>query len=205
MIASALPAFLLTAFLIELTPGPNMAFLIMVSAIEGRKSGIAMTAGIALGLTIIGFGAVLGLAALISASPFLFQFLRWAGALYLVWLAAEAWISANEVSPSKVTTNHSNGQLFRRGLITNLLNPKAGLFFVAVLPGFTTPDLPVLPQAMTLTILYVAVATLIHLIIVMLAGQANSLVSSEPRKRFVRRFFAIMLLGIAIWFLAMSR
>ena len=205
MLTSSLLAFLLTAFLIELTPGPNMAFLIMVSAVEGRKSGFAMTAGIALGLTIIGFGAVLGLAAIISASPFLFQSLRWAGALYLVWLAAEAWMSANEVSPGKVATNHSAQQLFRRGMITNLLNPKAGLFFVAILPGFTDPAIAILPQAVTLTVGYVTIATLVHLIIVMLAGQANGLVSSESRKRIVRKCFAVILLGIAIWFLSMSQ
>lgn len=182
-----------------------MAYLAMVSAIEGRRSGFATTAGIASGLAVVGIASVLGLAAIIAASPFLFQSLRWIGALYLVWLAAEAWMSANEVSPGKVAHNHTPRQHFRRGLVTNLLNPKAGLFFIAILPGFTHPNVPVLPQALMLTGYYVILATAVHVEIVLLAARARKFLISDGRKRYVRKLFALMLVGIAIWFLAMSR
>lgn len=205
MLTPSLAAFLITVILIELTPGPNMAYLTMVSAVEGQKSGFATTAGIALGLALVGFAAVLGLAAIVVASPFLFQSLRWAGALYLVWLAAEAWMSATEVSPGKVAENRSARQHFRRGLITNLLNPKAGLFFIAILPGFTNAETPVLQQTLLLTAIYVTIATTVHIMIVMMAGQARDFLSDNNKLKLARKFFAVILIGIAIWFLAASR
>ena len=79
--------FLMTALMIELTPGPNMTYLAVVSLGEGKRAGLFAVAGVALGLLISGLVAALGLAAVISESPFLFQLLRWGGVFYLIWLA----------------------------------------------------------------------------------------------------------------------
>ena len=76
---AAIAGFALTSMLIELTPGPNMAYLAVVSATQGRRPGFAAVAGVALGLSIVGLAAALGLAALIGASPVLYQALRWGG------------------------------------------------------------------------------------------------------------------------------
>lgn len=205
MIPATLAAFLGTALLIELTPGPNMAYLALVSAVEGRRAGIATTLGIALGLAIIGLAAALGLAALFSASPVAFAILRWGGALYLLWLAFEAWTGAGEVSPSRGNHHQNAAQHFRRGLTVNLLNPKAALFFIAILPGFTDPARPLVLQAVILTLLYVALATAIHLSIVGMAGTAQRWLSDPARQQVARRAFALMLAGVAIWFLASTR
>jgi threonine/homoserine/homoserine lactone efflux protein len=201
MMSATLAAFLLTALLIELTPGPNMAYLALVSAVEGRRAGLAATTGIALGLAIVGVIAALGLAALLSTSPFAFAVLRWGGALYLLWLAFEAWTGAGEVSPSRSNHSKNAAQHFRRGLIVNLLNPKAALFFVAILPGFTDPARPLLAQTLLLTLLYVALATAIHLILVGLAGTAQRWLSDPARQAIARRGFAVMLAAVALWFL----
>ena len=90
-------AFALTSFLVELTPGPNMAYLALVAATEGRRPGYAAVAGVALGLAIVGLLAALGLATLIAASPLAYQALRWAGVAYLMWLAWEGWRGAERV------------------------------------------------------------------------------------------------------------
>lgn len=201
MISATLAAFLGTALLIELTPGPNMAYLALVSAVEGRREGLATTLGIALGLAIVGLAAALGLAALLSASPMAFAVLRWGGAVYLLWLAFEAWTGASEVSPSRANHRKNAAQHFRRGLIVNLLNPKAALFFVAILPGFTDPARPLVLQTVILSLLYVALATAIHLAIVGLAGTAQRWLSDPARQNFARRGFALMLAGVAAWFL----
>lgn len=201
MMSATLAAFLGTALLIELTPGPNMAYLALVSAVEGRRAGLATTVGIALGLAIVGLAAALGLAALLSTSPVAFAALRWGGALYLLWLALEAWTGAGEVSPFRANHRKNAAQHFRRGLIVNLLNPKAALFFVAILPGFTDTARPLVPQAVILTLLYVALATVIHLVIVGLAGTAQRWLADPARQKFARRGFAVMLAGVAAWFL----
>ncbi len=182
-----------------------MAYLALVSAVEGRRAGLATTLGIALGLAIIGLAAALGLAAILSASPIAFAVLRWGGAAYLLWLAFEAWTGAGEVSPSRSNHRENAAQHFRRGLMVNLLNPKAALFFVAILPGFTDPARPIIPQAVILTLLYVALATAIHLGIVGLAGTAQRWLSDPARQRIARRVFAAMLAGVAVWFLASTQ
>lgn len=205
MESAVLIAFLATALVIELTPGPNMAYLALVSAVEGRRAGLSTTAGIALGLTIVGLAAALGLAALLSASPVAFGILRWGGALYLLWLAYEAWTSAAEVSPSRAASPKNAAQHFRRGLTVNLLNPKAAVFFVAILPGFTDPAHPPMPQTLLLTLLYVALATAIHLAIVAMAGSAQRWLSDLQRQKIARRIFALMLAGVAAWFLTTTQ
>lgn len=197
---SMLFAFALTSVVIELTPGPNMGYLAVLSATEGRRSGFAATAGIALGLLIVGIAAALGLAAVISASPVLYQALRWAGILFLLWLAWEGWNEATENSPGKTDGENEHAKYFTRGLVTNLLNPKAGLFYVAVLPGFVDPALPIVGQTILLSIVYVSIATAIHATIVGLAGTATLLLQNPIRNKLVRRIMSAVLACIAIWF-----
>ena len=200
MLAPMLPSFLLVALLVELTPGPNMGWLALLSASEGRRAGFAATAGIALGLAIIATASALGLAQLAQASTVIFNLLRYAGAAFLLWLAWEAWVGEREVSPSAFHKNGTAARHFRRGMIINLLNPKAAVFFIAVLPVYIAADQPVAMQTAQLSIAYVAIATMIHIIIVLLAGRAHHWLSTGPYARLVRRGFAIMLASIALWF-----
>jgi len=204
-VTGMIAAFLLTVLVIERTPGPNMGYLALVSAVEGRREGLSATAGIAVGLAIIGLAAAFGLAALLTASPLAFALLRWGGVAYLLWLAYEAWTSAAEVSPSRANHRQSAARHFRRGLIVNLLNPKAGIFFVAILPGFIDPARAIAPQTVLLTMLYVALATAIHLTVVALAGTAQRQLADPGRQRQARRVFAVMLAAVAIWFLLATR
>ena len=116
---------MLTCFVIELTPGPNMAYLAVLSASTGRRAGFAATAGVALGLLIVGLAAALGLAALIASSRPLYEALRWAGVFYLFWLAWEGW-RGEDTSPIEANVIPDDSRFFLRGLVTNLLNPKGG-------------------------------------------------------------------------------
>lgn len=195
---AALATYALAVLVIELTPGPNMAWLAILSATEGRRAGLAATAGVALGLLAIGVAAALGLAALIAGSPVLYDLLRWAGVLFLLYLAIEGWRAAGESSPSRL---QDTGALrhFTRGFLINALNPKAGLFFVAVLPEFIDPAQPIAPQAALLTLVSVAIATAIHLGIVALSGSAQAFLADEARSLIARRILAVLLALIAVW------
>lgn len=196
---SAIASFALTAFLIELTPGPNMAWLALVSATEGRKPGYAAVAGGALGLAAVGLLAGLGLAALIASYPPAYQALRWGGVAYLLYLAWDSWREAG-AAESGPPAGAPLLLWFRRGLITNLLNPKAAVFYIAVLPEFL-PAQATTPDVLTLSIIYVAVATAIHALIVTAAGSAHALLADPRREQIARRGLSLALAGVAVWLL----
>ncbi|MEZ5685717.1 MAG: LysE family translocator [Paracoccaceae bacterium] len=191
-------AFALTSFLIELTPGPNMAYLAILAATEGRRPGFAAVGGVALGLGIVGALSALGVAALIAASEPLYQALRWGGVAYLLWLAWEGWRDG-EAGPELAPAGSSDWRYFRRGLVTNLLNPKAAAFYIAVLPTFLPPGAGV-HDTLLLSAVYVAVATGVHGAIVALAGAARALFEDARRERLLRRTLSLALAGVALWF-----
>lgn len=197
---TTLLSFLMTCTVIELTPGPNMAYLAVLSASEGRKSGFATTVGIALGLSIIGIASALGVGALISSSELAYQALRWGGVLYLFWLAWDSWKPEKEISPKDLNSNTRNFKFFKRGLIVNLLNPKAAIFYVAILPQFIFSPSSALVQAITLTIIYVALATSIHCTIVVMAGATYKILQDRQRRLIARRVLSLALVVIALWF-----
>lgn len=194
---SALAGFALTSLLIELTPGPNMAFLALLAATEGRKAGFAAVAGVAVGLTIVGAAAALGVAALIANSVVAYQAVRWAGVGYLLWLAWQDWRGARG-EDEHARAGSSLTQYFRRGLITNLLNPKAALFYLAVLPGFLQADAK-LTDVMILSSIYVAIATFVHAIIVLASGTARDWLADPARTQRARRVSALVLVAVAGW------
>ena len=198
--SESLAAFTITAFIIEITPGPNMGYLAVLSLSRGWRVGVAAVIGVALGHAVYGVAAALGVAALIDASPLLYEILRWAGVVYMLWLAYEAWATEAETSPD-VAADHAVHvrRAFERGLITNLLNPKAAVFFITVVPTFVQPGGAVAVQTLLLSAIFVAVATAVHTLIVILAGRLTSLTTSRARRRPIRRGLAVMLASIAVW------
>jgi len=200
MLTDLYAPFLLTTLLIELTPGPNMAWLALTSASHGKRSGFAAVAGIALGLALLAGASAVGLAELATRSPFVFGLLRYAGVAYLLWLSWKAWFGEDELSPD-IANQDALGGWFRHGLLLNLLNPKAAVFFITVLPAYISAEAPVAPQTALLSASYVAIATAIHITIVALAGHAHGWISVGNRSHIIRRVFAGLLAAIAIWFL----
>ena len=190
--------FALAVLLIELTPGPNMAWLAGLAATEGRRNGMAAVAGVALGLLANGALAALGLAALLESFPALWNGLRIAGALMMVWLAVEAWRGADKETPA---ANGTTGRAFATGALINLLNPKAYLFFVVVAPQFLGGETLGLGNALLLSFVSTAIATLIHCAIVLAGARAQGWLSDPRRTRTVRRIFALIILGVAASFL----
>lgn len=193
-------AFISASFLIEITPGPNMAFLALISATRGRRYGFATTAGIALGLLIIGLLAAIGVGEIITRSPILFQILRWGGIAYLLYLAWEGWREAGESSPHKSGAADGDLTYFRHGVTVNLLNPKAALFYITVLPAFLSSKDADWSEIFGLTTLYVGIATVMHILIVVFAGTFHRFLENPKRSLWVRRILSIALALTAIWF-----
>ncbi len=200
-LTDSLAAFALTALVIEVTPGPNMGYLAVLSLSRGWQVGAAAVAGVALGHAVYGVAAALGVAALIDASHLLYELLRWAGVAYMLWLAWETWAFEAETSPDASgggTRGHAR-VAFERGLITNLLNPKAAVFFVTVMPTFVKAEGSVVTQTLLLSAIFVGIATAVHTAIVLLASRLQSFSADAARRRPLRRTLAIVLAVIAAW------
>ena len=201
LLPSSLLAFALTCAIIEITPGPNMGYLAALTLARGWLAGMAAVAGVALGLAIYGLAAALGLAALIERSSLLYEVLRWAGIGYLGWLAWEAWSEPDDIAPDAAGGHDVELRTaFRRGLVTNLLNPKVGIFYVAVVPTFVTATDRVLAQTLVLSGIFVLIATAIHSSIVLLASRLHDYLADPAWRRPVRRVLALALAAIAVWF-----
>ena len=192
--------FGLAVLLIELTPGPNMAWLAALAMGEGRRAGLAATAGVAIGLFVNAFAAALGIAFIVSASPLLWQVLRWGGAAFLLWLAWESWRDAGENSPALIAAPGRSRHHFLSGLVVNLLNPKAMLFYVVVIPRFNGGQVPGFGVAFALALVSIAIATTVHLTIVEAGSRVGGWISDPARTRTVRRILALAIVGVAIWF-----
>lgn len=189
--------FLLTAIIIELTPGPNMMWLTVLGATRGRAAALFAVAGVALGLALAGIVAGLGLTVLFDNYPSLITALRVAGTLYLFYLAYDAWTDAD---CEEAEIEKSNRAYFTQGLISNALNPKAYLFYVAILPQFLTePDHPTQMLAL-LTAIYIVLATTIHAGIALGAGRMADWLAHSPQAKLLRRSLAVAIGAAAIWF-----
>jgi threonine/homoserine/homoserine lactone efflux protein len=139
--------YLAVATLMAMSPGPDTMFVIASSASGGSRNGIAAVLGIMSGLLVHIGAAALGISALIAASPIAFDVLRIGGALYLAWIGLQTLhrlLRGNALDAERgaaVSTNLS----FRRGLMTNVLNPKVAVFYVALLPQFVDVNLGYVP------------------------------------------------------------
>ena len=172
-----------------------MAYLVLLSAQRGRIAGLLAAAGVALGLLAIGLLAAFGVAQFVQNSPPLYQALRWAGVAYLVYLAWDTWRESRAPMPPSTDLSAA----FKRGLVTNLLNPKAYLFYITVLPGFVQPAGNAFAQVQLLTILYVLVATCVHVGLALGAGALQDVLAHPKWRGRVGLGAAILLLLIAGW------
>lgn len=191
--------FLAAAALMEVTPGPNMGWLALVSLSQGRAAGLAAVVGITLGLTLWMGAAAFGLTEAVLRWLALYQVIRWAGVGFLLWLAWDAWRSGGG-SASDAPVQTRRRALFRRGLIGNLLNPKAALLYVVLLPGFIRPALgSTLTQALTLGSLHVVVSVIVHTTIVLTAARAGGALLTRAQGPVLRAAMALGLVAIAVW------
>jgi threonine/homoserine/homoserine lactone efflux protein len=191
-------AFLAAVILIELTPGPNMGYLAALAMSEGRAAGLRAVAGVTLGLGVYLIAAVLGVAEIVARAPLIYELLRAAGALYMLVLAWDAWRGAAETSPGDARLTARDP--FLRGLVANLLNPKAALFYVALLPAFTQAEHgPFWRQAALLGSIHLAISVAVHGAIVIGAARLARLAPSGLNARAIRRSFGVAIALIAVW------
>jgi threonine/homoserine/homoserine lactone efflux protein len=198
---SALLGFALVSFGMVLTPGPNMIYLISRSITQGPAAGIVSLGGVALGFVFYMLCAAFGITALLLAVPYAYDALRLSGAAYLLWLAWQA-VKPNGRSPFQVRELKVDGprKLFAMGFITNLLNPKIAMLYLALLPQFIDPAQgSVLVQSLVLGSIQTIISVSVNGIIALTAGSIALFLGTRPSCLLVQRYLmGTVLAGLAV-------
>lgn len=179
---SQMVAFSGVAFLMVITPGPNMIYLISRSISQGKSAGLISLVGIILGFIFYMVCAALGITAFLFAVPYAYDTIKILGALYLLWLAWNA-IKPNGVSAFQTVefTPDSPPKLFLMGFLTNLLNPKIAIMYLSLLPQFIQPDHgSVFIQSLTLGLIQILVSVLVNVLIIFSAGFIANFMNRKP-------------------------
>lgn len=128
--------FLTASILLIVTPGPDMMYVIARGVAQGRKAGLLSALGVCTGLLFHVFAAALGLSILLRASAVAYSIVRYAGGAYLVYLGIRALRNKTESEPVETTPAARRSRIYLQGVLSNVLNPKVALFFLAFLPQF---------------------------------------------------------------------
>lgn len=155
-VVQALLAFSAAAALLTVTPGLDTALVLRTAAVEGPRRAALAGFGIIAGCLVWGAAVALGLAALLDASRLAFTVLKWAGAAYLVWLGLNLILKPRDRFDVDGSPASAGGGLawMRRGFLTNLLNPKVGVFYISFLPQFLPQGVPAAPFIFLLAALH---------------------------------------------------
>lgn len=175
-----------------------MGYLAIVSSQWGRRAGLATVVGVTAGLSVYMLATALGLSQLVLRVSWLYDALRWSGVAFLLWLAWDTWCGSD--GDPAATDDGPPGRvgLMTRGFLANVLNPKAAVFYVGLLPAFTDPERDFAGQALLLGAIHVSVSIVVHLGIVLAAARAAPLLAVGGG-RAARLAFSLALAAIALW------
>lgn len=200
--------FVVSVFLLSITPGPDMAYVVGQSLANGRRAGIISAAGVALGSCTHALAAVIGLTAVIAASPVLFSVVKYVGAAYLMYLGGRLVLDsfrqkvAGPGEQTQIKRNAKRGDLLAKGFTTTLTNPKVLLFFISFFPQFVVPGGEhYTASLLVLGLAYTLVAFFTDATLAVLAGSAAGALSRNGAvQRVLDRIVgtAFMALGVRL-------
>jgi threonine/homoserine/homoserine lactone efflux protein len=193
----ALAAFTLAAVLIVLLPGPDTLVVVRGIMRGGRRQGLVTALGNLCGLAIWVAAAALGLAALLRASEVGYEVLRIVGAAYLMWLGVQAWRTRGRTEQAK-GRGGVLGTGYLAGLLTNLLNPKVGVFFVTFLPGFVPHGYPVGATSLLFGAIFVVLTALYWVVLLGVAAKVTAWMSTPRVRRRLDAITAAILVGFGV-------
>lgn len=194
--------FVTAGILLNLTPGQDTIYIAGRSIAEGRKAGIASAFGVGTGGLVHVIAATLGLSAVIATSALAFAVVKWAGVAYLVYLGVRLLVSRADSSPQAISAsaNAWGSTAYRRGILTNVLNPKVALFFLAFLPHFV--DSSSTHRALSFMILggtFVFTGTIWSLVIAVVSARASEGIRrSKYAGNLVRRIAGGVFVGLGV-------
>lgn len=192
--------FAAASFALAVTPGPDMLLVAARSAAQGRMAGLMTQVGISAGTLVHALILALGLSQLFLAVPYAYDAVRYLGAAYLLYLAWQAIKAPHDVGAKSTSTRDLPLLvIFRQGLITNLLNPKVALFFLALFPQFLDPAKGLIGlQVMVLATLFVAIDFAVHGAVIWMAGSVKSISNGRGKiRRYSGYFLGFIFTGLA--------
>jgi threonine/homoserine/homoserine lactone efflux protein len=187
--------FLAITIVLILTPGPIVTLVISTAATKGVRAGLITAAGTSVGNAVLLTAIALGLSWVLSHAVYLFEILRWIGAVYLIWLGIKAWRGAGKTDPI-ATGNHVH---FWRGVFVALSNPKTIAFFTAFLPQFVDPSLPAAHQLLVMCVVSVVLAATSDSCWAIAAGLGRAWFIKPARARLLGRASGVTLICGGIW------
>ena len=199
-------AFVAASAVLLIIPGPTILTVISYSMSHGRRANVPLIAAVALGDSTALVVSLLGLGALLATSAFWFTLVKWAGGLYLIYLGIKllrAGVSSAELTAPAVPA--SRWRLFANTWLVTALNPKGIVFFVAFLPQFIQPGVPVAPQMWVLAVTFVCLATLNATLYAVFAGSARRLLASRKAQRRFHLAGGSLLSVAGVWALLAKR
>lgn len=206
--ASALGSFTLIVGLLTITPGLDTALILRTTALGHRRRAWGVVLGIQSGVLIWGALTSLGVTTLLSASHLAYAILRWTGAAYLVWMGGRLLMSALQQRSATATgvteavEKTDGGDTFRggwrQGILTNLLNPKVGAFYVAVLPQFIPEGAPHLTVGTLLVAEHVLAGLLWATVLIAFATALSSVLRRPSTRRLLDRVTGVIIVGFGI-------
>jgi threonine/homoserine/homoserine lactone efflux protein len=195
--------FAFAAFMLNITPGNDMVFVSTHALSQGTRAGIMASIGIFIGCLVHVLAAVLGVSAIIAQSPFLFDALKYSGAGYLIYIGVRSLLAkAKVLDIQTIKTENTDEQIIKKGALTNILNPKVALFFLAFLPQFLPPQ-----YDSTLTafwILFLGIwfnisGTLVNFAVAFAFGRLGNIIQHYPSfPIWQERFTGLVLIGLGL-------
>jgi threonine/homoserine/homoserine lactone efflux protein len=200
---TGLPVFFAAMFLLFITPGPDMLYIIARSIGEGRTAGLASALGIGVGCFFHIFAVAFGLAELLRTVPVAYNAVRYAGAAYLIYLGFRTLFARGTGGDAVAVAPSSLSRVFAQGAITNILNPKVALFFLAFLPQFIVRNGNAFAQTVRLGLIFDFSGTLFNVIVALTAssigGALRNRIGGAPALRWMT---GSVFVGLGLWLAA---
>jgi threonine/homoserine/homoserine lactone efflux protein len=199
MDAATLGLFLLATLTLNLTPGPDMLYVLARSVGQGRRAGVMSALGIGAGILVHMSALALGLSTLLLQVPVAYEAVKIVGAVYLLYLGVRIILSRNETLAGSQVERASDGRIFRQGVITNVLNPKVALFFLAFIPQFIDPSRgPVGWQVILLGLLFDTSGTIVNIVVALISGTLGNRMRANSRLTRIQQWFTgTVFIGLA--------
>ncbi|HZS05437.1 MAG TPA: LysE family translocator [Blastocatellia bacterium] len=197
--AHGLILFMMATLALNLTPGPDMLYVIARSVGQGRAAGVVSAFGIAAGCLVHMLAVAFGLAGLVMTVPAAYEVIKYAGAAYLIWLGIKQLTDRRELKAAAEIRPDSLKEIFLQGVVTNVLNPKVALFFLAFLPQFVVRTGNVAAQIILLGVLFNISGTIVNVVVAWTAGWLGERFNAREglAGRF-RRLSGVVFIGLGV-------
>ncbi len=191
-------SFILAVIMISLTPGADTVFILTKSIAGGYRQGFASVAGIVCGLFVHTTLAAFGLSVILMTSALLFNLVKIAGAVYLIYLGIMALKSKSSININKENASSSFFVVFRQGLFTNLLNPKVALFFLALLPQFVKSNAESPVPFLILGFTFIFIGTIWSLFLVWASARMSNTLRQSKFSNYLNKAAGVIFIALGL-------